>query len=333
MGGSVNPAYGNPGAFSNFNINQAPASAMQQAYQGTAQGMNYQPMQAQGFGYDAMQINAPSAVAGRDVSNTAVQAGQIANTDLSQYQNPYQTQVIDQTMSDLDRARQMTMNNTGAQAQSAGAFGGSRHGIQEAETNRAFADQMARSAGQMRQQGFQNAQQQAQFDIANRLGADQFSAGQNLQSQMANQGADLTSSSANAQNQLQTNLANQNAFNQASRFGAQAQNQANLANQQAGLAGNQQRLGASNQMGGMANMGFGMGRQMNQDMMNQGGMQQALMQQLINASKGQYGGFTGANQNSLGLPLQALGVAPAPQTQRNSMQPGLFNYLTMGAMM
>ncbi len=301
MGGSVNPAYGNPGAFSNFNINQAPASAMQQAFQGTAQGMNYQPM----------QVNAPSAVAGRDVSNTAVQAGQIANTDLSQYQNPYQTQVIDQTMSDLDRARQMTMNNTGAQAQSAGAFGGSRHGIQEAETNRAFADQMARSAGQMRQQGFQNAQQQAQFDIANRLGADQFSAGQNLQSQMANQGADLTSSGANASNQLQ----------------------ASLANQQAGLQANQQRLGASNQMGGMANMGFGMGRQMNQDMMQQGGMQQALMQQLINASKGQYGGFTGANQNSLGLPLQALGVAPAPQTQRNSMQPGLFNYLTLGAMM
>ena len=301
MGGSVNPAYGNPGAFSNFNINQAPASAMQQAFQGTAQGMNYQPM----------QVNAPSAVAGRDVSNTAVQAGQIANTDLSQYQNPYQTQVIDQTMSDLDRARQMTMNNTGAQAQSAGAFGGSRHGIQEAETNRAFADQMARSAGQMRQQGFQNAQQQAQFDIANRLGADQFSAGQNLQSQMANQGADLTSSGANASNQLQ----------------------ASLANQQAGLQANQQRLGASNQMGGMANMGFGMGRQMNQDMMQQGGMQQALMQQLINASKGQYGGFTGANQNSLGLPLQALGVAPAPPTQRNSMQPGLFNYLTLGAMM
>ena len=301
MGGSVNPAYGNPGAFSNFNINQAPASAMQQAYQGTAQGMNYQPM----------QVNAPSAVAGRDVSNTAVQAGQVANTDLTQYQNPYQTQVIDQTMSDLDRARQMTMNNTGAQAQSAGAFGGSRHGIQEAETNRAFADQMARSAGQMRQQGFQNAQQQAQFDIANRLGADQFSAGQNLQSQMANQGADLTSSGANASNQLQ----------------------ASMANQQAGLQANQQRLGASNQMGGMANMGFGMGRQMNQDMMQQGGMQQALMQQLINASKGQYGGFTGANQNSLGLPLQALGVAPAPQTQTNTMQPGLFNYLTLGAMM
>ena len=301
MGGSVNPAYGNPGAFSNFNINQAPASAMQQAYQGTAQGMNYQPM----------QVNAPSAVAGRDVSNTAVQAGQVANTDLTQYQNPYQTQVIDQTMSDLDRARQMTMNNTGAQAQSAGAFGGSRHGIQEAETNRAFADQMARSAGQMRQQGFQNAQQQAQFDIANRLGADQFSAGQNLQSQMANQGADLTSSGANASNQLQ----------------------ASMANQQAGLQANQQRLGASNQMGGMANMGFGMGRQMNQDMMNQGGMQQALMQQLINASKGQYGGFTGANQNSLGLPLQAFGLAPAPQTQTNTMQPGLFNYLTMGAMM
>lgn len=301
MGGSVNPAYGNPGAFSNFNINQAPASGMQQAFQGTAQGMNYQPM----------QVNSPSAVAGRDVSNTAVQAGQVANTDLSQYQNPYQTQVIDQTMSDLDRARQMTMNNTGAQAQSAGAFGGSRHGIQEAETNRAFADQMARSAGQMRQQGFQNAQQQAQFDIANRLGADQFSAGQNLQSQMANQGADLTSSGANASNQLQ----------------------ASLANQQAGLQANQQRLGASNQMGGMANMGFGMGRQMNQDMMNQGGMQQDLMQQLINASKGQYGGFTGANQNSLGLPLQALGIAPSPQTQTNSMQPGLFNYITMGAMM
>ena len=44
----------------------------------------------------------------------------------------------------------------------AGAFGGSRSGIMESELGRNILDQQARTAGQMRQSGYQNALQQAQ---------------------------------------------------------------------------------------------------------------------------------------------------------------------------
>ena len=60
-------------------------------------------------------------------------------------------------------------------------------------------------------------------------------------------------------------------------------------------------------------------------------MQQALQQQLIDAARGQYAGYTGAPQQSLGLPLAALGAAPVPQTTTQSQKPGLLNYLQLGA--
>ena len=89
----------------------------------------------------------------------------IAGTDLTQYTNPYETQVVNQSLQDLERARQMQANQLGAQATGAGAFGGSRQAIMESELGRNFLDQSARTASSLRQAGFQNAQQLAGQDI------------------------------------------------------------------------------------------------------------------------------------------------------------------------
>ena len=113
-----------------FNVNQAAAGGIQQAGMGAAQGMNYRPM----------AITAPT------------------QDSLQQYTNPYETQVVNQSLADLERSRLMAQNVGGAQASAANAFGGSRQGIAEAETNRAFADQAARTASGLRQTGYQNAQ-------------------------------------------------------------------------------------------------------------------------------------------------------------------------------
>ena len=78
-------------------------------------------------------------------------AGPLAQTDMRPYMNKWNTQVINRTMNDMDRARQMTQNDIGAQATAAGAFGGSRHGLVEAENNRNFAQQAGNMAMQMRQ--------------------------------------------------------------------------------------------------------------------------------------------------------------------------------------
>jgi hypothetical protein len=60
-------------------------------------------------------------------------------------------------------------------------------------------------------------------------------------------------------------------------------------------------------------------------------MQQALNQALIDAAKGQYGGFTGAPAASLQLPLAALGAGNMGQnTTTQTQKRGLFDYLTAG---
>ena len=89
----------------------------------------------------------------------------IAGTDLSAYTNPYESQVVGQSLQDLERARQMQANQLGAQASGAGAFGGSRQAIMESELGRNYLEQAARTASGLRQAGFQNAQQLAGQDI------------------------------------------------------------------------------------------------------------------------------------------------------------------------
>ena len=141
-----------------------------------------------------------------------------------------------------------------------------------------------------------------------------------------NQAAQFGSSAAN-----QMALANQGAFNQAGQFGATQGMSAQLANQQAQMQANQQRMAAASQMGILGQQAFNTGQTIQGNQQQQGLLQQGLQQALINAARQQYGGYTGAPTTALNAPLDALGVTPAPQTTTNSMQPGLFNYLQLGA--
>lgn len=128
------------------NINDMAAKGIMGAGMGTAMGMGFDP-------------------------------GTLATSNIQQYQNPYTQQVIDTSMQDLERQRQMQMNQLGAQATAAGAFGGSRQGVAESLTNEAFARQGGQLAAGLRQAGFQNAQGMAQQDIQNRLAGGQFRLG------------------------------------------------------------------------------------------------------------------------------------------------------------
>jgi hypothetical protein len=82
---------------------------------------------------------------------------------------------------------------------------------------------------------------------------------------------------------------------------------------------------------GLAGQGFNFGQSINQQQFQQGEMQRALNQQLIDAARGQYGGFTGAPAASLNLPLAALGAGNmGQQTTTQTQKPGLMQYLSMG---
>jgi len=84
--------------------------------------------------------------------------------DIQSFQNPYNTQVIDQSLNDLDRARQIRLQSDQDRAIGAGAFGGSRSALLEAETNRNFADAAARTSSNLRQSGYNNSLNAAMQD-------------------------------------------------------------------------------------------------------------------------------------------------------------------------
>ena len=78
------------------------------------------------------------------------------------FMNPYQQQVIDQAMSNINRQGDLARQNLQGQAVRAGAFGGSREGIQRAELERGLSETRNNSIIQALQQGYGAAQQQAQ---------------------------------------------------------------------------------------------------------------------------------------------------------------------------
>jgi hypothetical protein len=79
-----------------------------------------------------------------------------------QFMNPYQQQVIDESLRQIQRQGGIAQQNLQAQAVKAGAFGGSREGVQRAELGRALAEQQNAAILGGLQQGFGQSQQQAQ---------------------------------------------------------------------------------------------------------------------------------------------------------------------------
>jgi hypothetical protein len=95
-----------------------------------------------------------------------VRGGSLLNQDIGAYMNPYTQAVTQQGLQDINRSRQLQQQQTAAQATAAKAFGGSRQGVAEAETNRAFDENALRFIGQQNAQAFQAAQAGAESDLA-----------------------------------------------------------------------------------------------------------------------------------------------------------------------
>jgi hypothetical protein len=103
-------------------------------------------------------------------------AGTGAMYDPNSYQsfmNPYEDQVIDNTMADIRRQGDIAQQGVKAQAVGSGAFGGSRGQIAQSELDRNVMKQQADTAAQMRASGFQNAQQAAMNAFESGMGRQQ----------------------------------------------------------------------------------------------------------------------------------------------------------------
>lgn len=90
-------------------------------------------------------------------------AGGLTGADAyKDFMSPYQKDVIDATLQDFDKQAAINRNQIGQSAMSAGAFGGSRHGVQSAEYQSQSDLNRAALQAKMLQQGFGQAQQGAQ---------------------------------------------------------------------------------------------------------------------------------------------------------------------------
>ena len=116
-----------------------------------------------GMGYDPTKALQGLAQEARPMTG---QAASLLGQDISAYQSPYQQQVIDLAMQDIQKQADIARGGAQERAIRAGAFGGSRSALLESESQRPYAEQMARTAAGLRQSGFQQAQAAAERDVA-----------------------------------------------------------------------------------------------------------------------------------------------------------------------
>jgi len=125
-------------------------SAMNLASQGIG---TYQPY------LDAAQAAQTAALGTTGAGTQALAGMQFAPTGeaIQQYMDPYQQQVTQEALKEMDRQGAMAQNQLAGQAVSAGAFGGSRFGVQQAEQTRNLQDIKSRRIFEDMSRNYQQA--------------------------------------------------------------------------------------------------------------------------------------------------------------------------------
>mgnify|MGYP003660704876 CR=1 FL=1 len=124
-------------------------AAMQQAYGGIGA---YQPyLQAAGLGQQAAMGAAGAGVG-------ALGGMQFDPSGIQQWMDPYQGAVTQEALKEIDRQAAMAQNQMAGQAVGAGAFGGSRYGLQQSELARSAQDLRSRRIFEDLSRNYQQAQ-------------------------------------------------------------------------------------------------------------------------------------------------------------------------------
>ena len=156
-----------------------------------------------------------------------VTAGQISNTDLDPYMNPFTKDVINATLPGMQQANALSQNQAANAANSANAFGGSRQGIQQGVAQAQGAQNIGQMLASLNSQNFTQAQAAATGDINRRLTADT----SNQTAAQAKINSDILASSGLTNTGDSMNKANTANYNMLTSAGAsqsmQAQNQIN----------------------------------------------------------------------------------------------------------
>ena len=326
---------------------------------------------AEASGYNAASMNAPKDIAAQKANVATMQgAGDVASDKLQQYQmqgpgavtaptaeasqmagpkswiekgtseaymSPYMQNVVDIQKREANRDYLQELNKLNAQSVQAGAFGGSRQAIQQAEAARNQATRL----GDIEAKGLQDAYASGMGQFTNEQG-QQLQAGQanlsasqqttlanqaaEIQAMMANQGMDYNTALQNLQaklgiqntqagQDLQAALANQQIQQQTQATNMAAQNQAEQAYVQQALEaartnyGGQLTAEQQNQIAQNASAQYNATNQQNVNLSNQGAQNAAnnayVQNQLTAQQANQQAGLT-ANQQGIAA-LQGVG--------------------------
>lgn len=245
-----------------------------------------------GFGNSLNAANQYNQMTGYQPFN--IQGGQVAGSDLSPYMNPYTKNVIDATVGEMNFQHGMRQQGIDDAAAAQNAFGGDRMYVQKALADKYHNQNVGNTIAALNQANFGNAQNQRQFDINSAFQADKANQAQNL-----------------------------------GLYTGGTQGLANLGQNYSTLGGQFSQAGAQG-LGNMANMGFGMGQDLQKNDMIMGQYQQQLQQQMMDAIKNQFYGF--ANQGKTGLETLMAGnqVGNTGGTTTEKNNPGALGYIGAG---
>ena len=132
------------------------------------------------FGMGVGALQGANAAIGNAMTTSAQTTGAYDPQSYQAFMNPFQQEVIDRYTQEMQRQFDITGQRRKADAISAGAFGGDREGVLEAEAQRGFQQQLGTGIAGLLSSGFQTAQQQAQNAFENQRRAQQQAAGLQL---------------------------------------------------------------------------------------------------------------------------------------------------------
>ena len=120
---------------------------------------------------------AQTGITGAGTTLGGISTGPMTAAQTQQFMSPYQSQVIDATLNEFDRNKQIQQQSIRDQQAALGALGSGRAGVQLAEFGTGAARERALLQAGLLQQGFGQAQAARQQDITNRFGLAQAQSG------------------------------------------------------------------------------------------------------------------------------------------------------------
>ena len=225
---------------------------------------------------------------------------------LPTYMSPYMQNVVDIEKREAQRMADIAGTRRGQQFARAGAFGGARQAIENAEAQRNLATQM----GDIQSRGLQSAYQQAAQQFNTEQQARMQAALANQQARMqAQQAAEQSRQFGYGQLMQQAGLGAQ--YNQAA---AQLGEQSRQYGAGLGLQGLQTGLQAAQQLGALGSSQFGQNLAINQLQAQYGQQQQQRMQDILGSQYQDFLNYQNYPYKQLGFMSDILRGVPLTQT-------------------